>query len=396
MDGEAGEAWSVAAATDGIRGVGMLYKCEHTQSSEAVEYCKMAAWLSLQLMHRGTAQEMREEISSPGGIEPAHQDGDALLLGRSPQLRSVLAKIAIAAKGDVGVMVQGESGTGKELVARRIHQLSVRADKPFLAVDCGAFPENLVESELFGYKRGAFTGADRDKRGLFEEVDGGTLLLDEIGNAGANFQAKLLRVLQEREVRRIGENRTRPVDVRIVAATNTDLRKAVERGAFREDLFYRLSVITIEVPPLRDRREDIPILAHAFLGEIKGKGQKVGPLSDEARQMMMEYAWPGNVRELRNALQAAALAADGAPVGRTHLPEAVQSRERIGKPRSVEFLVEAPITDDSEKRRLEQALIEARGARSSACKILGWNRMRLYRRMKQYQIPADFGKPPRK
>jgi DNA-binding NtrC family response regulator/tetratricopeptide (TPR) repeat protein len=332
--------------------------------------------------------------SSPQVSDPIKGQDDALIVGRSAELKRVLSKVAIAAKGDLSVLVQGESGTGKELVARRIHQLSSRARKPFVAADCGAIPESLIESELFGYRRGAFTGADRDKPGLFEEVNGGTLLLDEIGNAGANFQAKLLRVLQEREVRRIGENRTRPVDVRIVAATNLNLRNAVEQGSFREDLFYRLSVITIEVPPLRDRKDDIPILTRAFLLDMQKQGQKVGSLSSDGLEVMTAYSWPGNVRELRNALQAAVLAADGAPVGRTHLPEAVQLQERIGKPQPSVSRAKAPAADDSEKRRLEEALLATGGDKSAACKLLGWNRMKLYRRIRQYKLPLDIGKPP--
>ncbi len=309
-------------------------------------------------------------------------------------MEQLLRQISVAARGDVGVLIQGESGTGKELVARRIHALSRRSSYRFLAVDCGAVPDNLIESELFGYRRGAFTGAERDRPGMFEEVEGGTLLLDEIGNAGANFQAKLLRVLQEREVRRIGENRPRPVNVRILAATNIDLKAEIDRGRFREDLFYRLSVMTIEVPPLRERKDDIAALARAFLGQMISRGQKVSSLSQEALMALRAHEWPGNVRELQNVLQAAALAADGRTILPVHLPEELQAARIPIVPRPPEGTPPREDPAGSEKKDLEDALRRTGGDKTAACEILGWNRMKIYRRLKQYQIPLDFGKSP--
>lgn len=318
---------------------------------------------------------------------------DPLIVGTSSSIRNVLAKVAVAARGNVFVLINGESGTGKELVAKRIHSLSGRSSRPFLAVDCGAVPENLVESELFGHRKGAFTGADRDKAGIFEEASGGTLLLDEIGNASPNFQAKLLRVLQEREVRRVGENRARPVDVRVIAATNADLRKEVDGGRFREDLLYRLSVMTIEMPPLRERMVDIPLLATAFLGQMKKAGQKIGALDRDALQALMAHAWPGNVRELQNALQAAALAADGGSILPEHLPDSVRQAGRDSAPPAQTGPSSGKIVNEDEKQRILDVLRQTRGDKTAACRLLGWNRMKLYRRLRLHEIPREFGKP---
>jgi len=328
-----------------------------------------------------------------GGKDGGRAEDDPLIIGRAPGIRRLLGKITVAARGDVGVLIQGESGSGKELVARRIHQLSSRSGGPFVAVDCGAIPENLIEGELFGYRQGAFTGADRDKPGLFEEANGGTLLLDEIGNAGPNFQAKLLRVLQEREVRRIGEARPRPLNVRVIAATNVDLKKETEAGRFREDLLYRLSVVVLDVPPLRERREDIPLLVASFLKQFQASGQKIGPLPAATLRALGVHAWPGNVRELRHALQAALLASDGSPVLLEHLPESVR-----------EPVVSAPatpptpgasgvVTNQEDRQKLMDALRQTGGDKTAACRLLGWNRMKLYRRLRQYRIAPDFGKP---
>jgi transcriptional regulator with GAF, ATPase, and Fis domain len=303
---------------------------------------------------------------------------DPVIVGSGAAAKRLLVEVQVAARGDVGVLIQGESGTGKELVARRIHDFSSRKGGPFVAIDCGAVPESLIESELFGYGRGAFTGAERDKVGIFEAAEQGTVFLDEIGNAGFNFQSKLLRVLQEREVRRVGETRTRPLNVRVLAATNVDLREEVTRGRFREDLYYRLGVLTVTVPPLRDRREDIPALAGAFLDEIRRSGQQVGPLSREALAALCAHPWPGNVRELKNALQAAALASAGGTVRPSHLPAAVAPGRQGRSPH---------VPDVPEKSRILEALRQAGGDKTQACRILGWNRMKLYRRMKAHGIP---------
>ncbi|MGB8170096.1 MAG: sigma 54-interacting transcriptional regulator [Chthoniobacteraceae bacterium] len=250
---------------------------------------------------------LREEVSSVRGL------GD--LVGESAALRKVQQQIELVAATDATVLVTGESGTGKELVARAIHQRSPRASRPMITVNCGAVPEPLFESEFFGHTKGAFTGALRDKAGRFELADGGTLFLDEIGEVPLPMQAKLLRVLQEQEVERVGETRSRKINVRIIAATNRDLKAEVEAGRFRQDLFYRLSVFPIENPPLRERREDIPRLAEHFIRTAaKRMNRKPPKFTQAAARQLAQHDWPGNVRELQNAVERAVILARGGPL----------------------------------------------------------------------------------
>jgi DNA-binding NtrC family response regulator len=229
------------------------------------------------------------------------------VVGVSKSMEKVLQTALKVTDFDTGIMIRGESGTGKELIARIIHDHSKgRKGKEFVAINCAAIPNEILESELFGYVRGAFTGAGQNRKGLIEGADGGTLFMDEIGDTTPQFQAKILRVIQEKEVRRVGENTNRPVDIRVVAATNRDLNQLVKDGSFREDLFYRLSVVDIFIPPLRERKEDIATMADFFLQEMNERLKKnVGAVSDEAMTILMAYAWPGNVRELRNSLERA-------------------------------------------------------------------------------------------
>ena len=246
------------------------------------------------------------------------------LIGGSPAMRAIYDIIDRAGPTDAVVLITGESGTGKELVARAIHEASRRRNGRFVALNCGALPPELVESELFGHARGAFTGADRDREGLFEAASGGTLFLDEIGDLALPAQAKLLRALEDRAVRRLGENRTRPVDVRLIAATNRPLERMVQDGSFREDLLYRLRVIQIDIPPLRERREDIVPLAIHFIHELAARhGRKVEDLAPDARRALLAYDWPGNVRELRNAIERAVVLADGPALTAADLPASV-------------------------------------------------------------------------
>ncbi len=386
-----------AVAVAGTRTVCLLYQSQGSDRDKAQEYFEAAASLAVSLVLDRSIVEMVGEARPPALpiAESSIPTDDPIITGRSESIRTVLAKISVAARGDVGVLIEGESGTGKELVARRIHQQSVRSGGRFVALDCGAIPESLIESELFGHKRGAFTGADRDKPGLFEEVAGGTLLLDEIGNAGANLQAKLLRVLQEREVRRVGETRARSVDFRVIAATNADLRREVAEGKFREDLLYRLSVVTIRVPPLRERKDDIPLIAARLLAEIQKKSQKECSLSRGALDLLMLHNWPGNVRELRNVLEGAALAAERGPIGLEHLPDTLRAPSRAHQAAGPGGSNLTPGVDEEERQKLLDALTQARGDKTAACRLLGWNRMKLYRRLKQFGVPRDFGKPPR-
>jgi two-component system response regulator HydG len=246
------------------------------------------------------------------------------MAGRSAAMQKVFGLMRRAAESDVTVLITGESGTGKELVARALHCAGTRKDRRFVAVNCGAIPENLLESELFGHKKGAFTGALADKRGLFEEADGGTLFLDEVGELPLPMQVKLTRALQERSVRRVGATEERAVDVRILAATNVDLKAEVGAGRFREDLYYRLNVFPIHLPPLRERAEDIPLLV-ATLIERHGKKRPDAPagLTPEALTALMRYDWPGNVRQLENAIERALAVSDGPRIGADALPEEI-------------------------------------------------------------------------
>src|SRR5207244_2872332 len=226
------------------------------------------------------------------------------IIGRSPAMQEIFATITRVAGTRATVLLAGESGVGKDMIARAIHHNSPRKDKPFVKINCTAIPENLMESELFGYERGAFTGANTSKPGKFEQANTGTVMLDEIGDVPAAVQVKLLRVLLEREFERLGSNKTQHTDVRVVAATNVDLRAALEQGTFREDLYYRLNVLPIDIPPLRERKEDIPFLAEFFVKKLaKDLGSPVEGISDGAIQKLLEYYWPGNVRELENVIE---------------------------------------------------------------------------------------------
>jgi two-component system, NtrC family, response regulator HydG len=278
---------------------------------------------------RRLLQENRQLKSKLAGLS-----GQAAIVGQSPALRAVLDVARQAASSVATVLLLGESGTGKELFARALHDLSGRAGGPFVPINCAAIPESILESELFGYERGAFTGAAARKEGRIERADGGTLFLDEVGELSPQVQAKLLRVLQEGEIERLGGTQALKVDCRVVAATNRDLAGAVREGKFREDLFYRLNVIQLRLPPLRDRVEDLPLLASHFLARAAGRNNKpVRSLSPAALAAIEAYAWPGNVRELENAVERAVVLARGEQIEEGDLPEAV--RESFGRARSL-------------------------------------------------------------
>jgi DNA-binding NtrC family response regulator len=255
------------------------------------------------------------------------------LIGKSPAMTTVWELVRKAARSEANILIQGESGTGKELVARAVHANSPRAAQVFVPVDCAALPENLLESELFGHERGAFTGADRTKPGMFEVADRGTLFLDEVGELPQSLQAKLLRALQEREIRRVGGTKVIPVDVRLVSATNRDLAESVRKREFREDLFYRVNVIPIVLPPLRERTGDIPLLAYHFLGRYgRNREQPLDGIDAEALALLEGYVWPGNVRELQNVIERACVLADGPSLRLRDLPEHVRGRGRAAPP----------------------------------------------------------------
>jgi DNA-binding NtrC family response regulator len=317
---------------------------------------------------------------------------EAGLTGRSPSMIELYKEVARAAPSRATVLVTGESGTGKELVARAVHKHSPRASRAFIAVNCGALTETLLEAELFGHVRGAFTGADRDRRGLWEEADGGTLFLDEIGETSPAMQVKLLRALQEGEVKRVGASQPVRVDTRVVAATNRDLEKEVRAGSFREDLFYRLSVVTIRVPPLRERRTDVPLLAELFL---RAAGAKAGRarlrFSAEALKLLVAYGWPGNVRELESFVEYAALHARGSEVVPEDLPPKLNADQvRAASRAPLEALFEdLPSLDEVERRYLLHVLKAVGGNRTRAAEILGIDRRTLYRMAERFHINSE-------
>jgi transcriptional regulator with PAS, ATPase and Fis domain len=299
------------------------------------------------------------------------------LVGSSPSMMQVYQLVRDIARVDATVLIDGETGTGKELIARAIHFSSARKQGPFIAANCAGFTDSLLGSQLFGHKRGAFTGAIGDQAGLFESADGGTVFLDEIGDIPLNIQTSLLRVLQEKEITRLGEAKPRKVNVRVLAATHHNLSEDVVRGTFRTDLFYRIRVARIQLPPLRDRRDDIPLLASAFLGQIRATmGKGVNQISPEALRLLLTYAWPGNVRELKNAIEFAAISCKGQRINATDLPPEI-SRSQPSTPAST--LV--PQTGQDERTQLLRALNQASGNRSEAAKLLGMSRATLYRRL---------------
>ncbi len=311
-------------------------------------------------------------------------DDPGEIVGRSEAMVAVYGAIAKVAAGRSTVLLHGESGTGKELVARAIHRHSPRRDQPFLAVDCGSITEGLLETELFGHVRGAFTGALSDKAGLFADATSGTLLLDEIGNVGIAMQASLLRVLQEQQVRPVGSSRTRPVDVRIIAATNVDLRDAVARGDFREDLYYRLNVFNISVPPLRERHGDIPILARHFLQAAAEQNNRAAcSLSSDAMSVLERYEWPGNVRQLAHVIERAVVLVQSGVIGVEDLPFEIRGTER---PSDQAVLDDHPTLDQLKRRYIVQVLNETGGNISRSASILGVDRRSLYRMMSRYGI----------
>ena len=304
-------------------------------------------------------------------------------VGQSAEWRGVLKRAMQVASTETTVFLQGESGTGKEVIARYIHRASGRRAGPFVAINCAALPEHLLESELFGYERGAFTGAQQPKPGQIEMASGGVLFLDEVSEMPPAAQAKLLRVLQEREFQRLGGTRLLKANVRVIAASNRNLRDAVARGAFREDLYYRLQVFDIQMPPLRDRASDIPLFVDAFLQEIaRAMGRSPAGITREALAMLMAHTWPGNVRELRNALERAAILCEDGPITPQHLSL-----------RSEPMTLSPPTTDlrVSERRTIEQVLRETDGNKAKAARRLGLTRTQLYVRLRRHDLDVAAG-----
>jgi DNA-binding NtrC family response regulator len=312
---------------------------------------------------------------SPGGI-----------IGHSSVMRALFERIELVAPTESTVLITGETGVGKELVAKAVHVLSPRRAKPFLAVNCGALAEGVLESELFGHVRGAFTGAVRDRAGVFEAASGGTLFLDEISATTPTLQSRLLRALQEREITRVGATNVIKVDVRVIAATNRPLETLVAEGAMREDLYYRLNVFPLIVPPLRDRPSDIPLLVEYWLGRLRETLPNASNLSVSsfALRLLRKYEWPGNVRQLFSALESAAISAGGGKIEAQHLPDMVRGSEQATTAR---YRAIGPVED--ERLEIEQAIAHAGGSLTRAAELLGMGRTTLWRKMRAHGIAPD-------
>jgi transcriptional regulator with PAS, ATPase and Fis domain len=301
------------------------------------------------------------------------------MVAKSARMQKIIETIKIVARSNAPVLISGESGTGKEMVARAIHAQSLRKSKPFVVVSCAALPENIIESELFGYESGAFAGVQNMRKGKFETANNGTLFMDEVGDLDHNIQVHLLRVLEEKAFSRIGGTEFIPTQFRLISASTQDLKKAIENGKFREDLYYRLSVVNIEIPALRDRKEDIPVLADYFLHKFNEENQKkIGGFSPESNDYLMHYEWPGNIRELENAIERAVILARGALIDVNDLAQQslyVPHKTPVGK-----------AMRDIEKNHILNVLIEAGGNCSEAARLLGISRMTLYNKIKAFGL----------
>jgi transcriptional regulator with GAF, ATPase, and Fis domain len=364
---------------------------------------RIADHLALALAHEQLAEEGRRAAQAQERAVVLQERVDTLVqeldrrgghraLGESRSWKAALGDATKVAETDTTVLITGESGTGKEVVARFVHQASRRARGPFVALNCAALPEHLLESELFGYERGAFTGAHVSRAGKIEQAAGGVLFLDEVAEMTPAVQAKFLRVLQEREFQRLGGSKTIKADVRVIAATNRDPRVAIERGTLREDLYYRLAVFEIALPSLRDRDEDILLLADAFLKDVGATiGRPSGGISDDARDQLLRYPWPGNVRELRNAIERAVILCGGGLVASEHLPMAVARAVRpASNPTPLESASEFPADgvslDAIERDLVNKALARARNNKSQAAKLLGVPRGQFYSLLRRFNL----------
>jgi len=358
---------------------------------------KPCKWAELEVILNRVA-ERRDLANRAAALETRLKaaEGSPTLIGETPAMLAVRRLIDTVAPTDAGVMILGETGTGKELIARSLHDKSQRAGHAFIPVNCGALPENLVESELFGHRKGAFTGADTHRKGLFEVANGGTLFLDEVGELDKSVQVKLLRFLEAGEIRRVGENDPFRVDVRVLCATNRDLRDMIETDQFREDLFFRLNTFEIHLPPLRERKADIPALARHMLTRFARRGATEADLTPEAIAVLTEHDWPGNIRELANAIERATILAHGGPIRPEHLPTQAPIR-RPGAPASAPALPSAvpgphfaipdgnPTLRDIEMKYIQVVLEKHNGNKPAASKELGISLKTLYNKINQLQ-----------
>jgi two-component system response regulator AtoC len=327
-------------------------------------------------------RQLKERIQQIEGDYKFHN-----MVTRSKAMKSLFQLADKAAQYKTTVLILGDSGTGKELIARGIHYSSERADHPLVPVNCGGIPENLLESELFGHKRGAFTGADRNKKGLFQEAEGGTIFLDEIGELPLSLQVKLLRVLQENEVRPVGDSKSTKTDVRVVAATAKDLEEEVGKGTFRQDLYYRLNVMAIKLPPLNERTEDIPLLCNRFIAQFNQSLEKeVCGLAPEVMSRMLEYAWPGNVRELENSIERAMVVADDSMLLPEHFPAEIIDNNGSASPGLFDGFSLKDAQKSLEKKLITRALEETAGNRTRAARLLEISHPSLLTKIKAYSI----------
>ncbi len=349
--------------------------------TKPLEVDALALLLQRAVQHRALREEVRRLRSAVAAAESV-----VGMVGESEAMRKVAQMLGRVAETDVSALIVGESGTGKELVARAIHKRSIRKDGPFVAVNCSALPEALLESELFGHIRGAFTDAKLPRKGLFQHAQGGTLFLDEIGDLPLSLQPKLLRVLQERAVRPIGADAESPIDVRILAATNVDLEAAVQEKRFREDLFYRLNVVQIELPPLRARGNDVLLLAQHFIERTSARHDKrVEKLTPKAAERLLAYSWPGNVRELQNCIERAVTLTSYDQIGVDDLPEKVRDYRPSQVLVSSDHPDELVSLEEIERRYILRVLDVVGGNKSLAAQILGVDRRTLYRKVEKYE-----------
>ncbi|MFQ5880979.1 MAG: sigma-54-dependent transcriptional regulator [Candidatus Methylomirabilales bacterium] len=364
----------------------------HPEVDSAIEAMKLGAYDYLTkpfklseveaVLRRAAEKKRLQEENTALRRMVTQGDVSPVILGESRTMRSILEMVERVAASHAPVLISGETGTGKGLIARAIHQASPRADRPFLVINCSAFQDQLLESELFGHEKGAFTGAVSAKPGLFEVAHGGTLFLDEVAEMSPAMQAKLLQVLDTGELRRVGGTRLRRVDTRIFAATNKDLHREVRGGRFREDLFFRLNVVSLAVPPLRDRKEDIPPLIEHFLHQFRLPGQRPKVISPQALQLLMEYSWPGNVRELANTIERLVLLAPGTTIGPDDLPANIRPPAEL-PPREAD----APLPlAEVERLSIIRALTYTRGKKAPAARLLGIDVKTLTHKIRLYNI----------
>lgn len=332
-----------------------------------------------QRLHRSNL-ELRRQLNERFGFEG--------VIGNSIAMNKVMAKLRPVAPSTARVLILGENGTGKELVARALHNNSPRKNKPFVALNCAALSEGILESELFGHEKGAFTGADRMRKGRFEHANGGTLFLDEVGDLPMSTQIKLLRVIENNEIMRVGSNDPIKVNVRLISATNRDIEQMVQTGEFREDLYYRLKVVTIRLPPLRERLEDIPLLVDHFIKHFASVYNRPAPtVSNAAMRVLRNYDWPGNVRQLQNTLESMMVLDQDGRLDLDDLPDELQGQQESVAPTGADSLIGKPL-DDVEAYYIEQALKLTNGNREEAANMLGIGERTLYRKIKQYNIPS--------